>query len=59
VNKTNNDAKKTSQILIVDDQEEILFRQNDLEEAFEEILQQMTQKKIITILGKTKLMLLC
>jgi hypothetical protein len=26
--------RKTNQILIVDDQEEILFRQNDLEEAF-------------------------
>jgi hypothetical protein len=34
VNKTNNDAKKQAKILIVDDQEEILFRQNDLEEAF-------------------------
>jgi PleD family two-component response regulator len=55
VNKTNNDAKKQAKILIVDDQEEILFRQNDLEEAFEEIFTTNDPKKIITILGENQI----
>jgi hypothetical protein len=37
--------EKQAKILIVDDQEEILFRQNDLEEAFEEIFTTNDPKK--------------
>jgi response regulator RpfG family c-di-GMP phosphodiesterase len=55
VNKTNNDAKKQAKILIVDDQEEILFGKMILKKHFEEIFTTNDPKKIITILGENQI----